>query len=145
MQGRFQNIAKFSSEFQVLYKKVIESCALKEDLKQLPDGDDTEIGEKGINLSGGQKARIALARAVYQSKDVYFLDDPLSAVDAHVGKHIFDNVIGPNGMLSHTTRILVTNCTSFLQESGKIIVMKGETRYVGFLAQGRQADRFFLN
>ncbi|KAF1746903.1 hypothetical protein GCK72_023361 [Caenorhabditis remanei] len=108
----------------VLYKKVVDACALSDDFKQLPDGDETEIGEKGINLSGGQKARIALARAVYQSKDVYFLDDPLSAVDAHVGKHIFDNIIGPNGMLSHTTRLLVTNCTSFLQESGKIIVMK---------------------
>eukprot|EP00081_Caenorhabditis_elegans_P026970 NP_510616.2 Uncharacterized protein CELE_E03G2.2 [Caenorhabditis elegans] len=131
-QSLKKNVLMQADLNDVLYKKVIESCALKEDLKQLPDGDDTEIGEKGINLSGGQKARIALARAVYQSKDVYFLDDPLSAVDAHVGKHIFDNVIGPNGMLSHTTRILVTNCTSFLQESGKIIVMKdGRIKHCG--------------
>ncbi|CAP34350.2 Protein CBR-MRP-3 [Caenorhabditis briggsae] len=131
-QSLKKNILMQADLNDVLYKKVVEACALKDDLKQLPDGDETEIGEKGINLSGGQKARIALARAVYQSKDVYFLDDPLSAVDAHVGKHIFDNIIGPNGMLSHTTRILVTNCTSFLQESGKIIVMKdGRIRHCG--------------
>jgi ATP-binding cassette subfamily C (CFTR/MRP) protein 1 len=54
---------------------------------------------QGINLSGGQKQRVSLARAVYNGADIYFLDDPLSAVDSHVGKHIFENVIGPNGML----------------------------------------------
>lgn len=54
---------------------------------------------QGINLSGGQKQRISLARSVYSNADIYLLDDPLSAVDAHVGKHIFDNVIGPNGLL----------------------------------------------
>lgn len=60
----------------------------------LANGDQTEIGEKGINLSGGQKQRISLARAVYADTDLYLLDDPLSAVDSHVGKHIFDNLIG---------------------------------------------------
>ena len=59
----------------------------------LPRGDLTEIGEKGVNLSGGQKQRVSLARAVYSNRDVYLLDDPLSAVDAHVGKHIFENVV----------------------------------------------------
>lgn len=82
-----------------LYEKVLESCALVNDLKILPAGDMTEIGERGINLSGGQKQRISLARAVYSNLDIYLLDDTLSAVDAHVGKHIFTNVIGPNGML----------------------------------------------
>jgi ABC-type multidrug transport system fused ATPase/permease subunit len=62
-------------------------------------GDMTEIGEKGINLSGGQKSRISMARGVYSNADIYLMDDPLSAVDAHVGKDIFDNVIGPNGLL----------------------------------------------
>jgi ATP-binding cassette subfamily C (CFTR/MRP) protein 1 len=65
---------------------------LEPDLKVLPGGDATEIGEKGINLSGGQKQRISLARAVYQDASLYLLDDPLSAVDSHVGKHIFDQV-----------------------------------------------------
>ena len=62
---------------------------------------------QGINLSGGQKQRISLARAVYNNADVYLLDDPLSAVDTHVGKHIFNNVIGPNGLLKNKTRLMV--------------------------------------
>ncbi|VDK28316.1 unnamed protein product [Gongylonema pulchrum] len=72
------------------YNRILEGCALVKDLATLPQGDSTEIGEKGINLSGGQKARVALARAVYQNRDIYLLDDPLSAVDSHVGKHIFE-------------------------------------------------------
>lgn len=67
---------------------------MKSDFQMLANGDQTEIGEKGINLSGGQKQRISLARAVYADTDVYLLDDPLSAVDSHVGKHIFDHLIG---------------------------------------------------
>ena len=73
------------------YNQVIEACSLKHDLEILPSGDTTEIGEKGINLSGGQKHRIAMARIVYSKVDVCLLDDPLSAVDAHVGKHLFDH------------------------------------------------------
>ncbi len=69
----------------------------------------TEIGEKGINLSGGQKSRISLARAVYSNADIYLMDDPLSAVDAHVGKDIFDNVIGPNGLLKEKVFICLIN------------------------------------
>jgi ABC-type multidrug transport system fused ATPase/permease subunit len=83
------------------YTKIIEACALVTDLNVLPAGDKTEIGEKGINLSGGQKQRISLARAVYNDADIYILDDPLSAVDAHVGKHIFENVVGPKGVLKN--------------------------------------------
>jgi ABC-type multidrug transport system ATPase subunit len=78
----------------------------------LPAGDLTEIGEKGINLSGGQKARISLARAVYQDADVYLLDDPLSAVDVHVSKHLFEECI--QGYLAHKTRILVTHQIQYL-------------------------------
>ncbi|VDN89059.1 unnamed protein product [Brugia pahangi] len=100
----------FGKQFdQKYYDKIMEACALVKDLAILPNGDATEIGEKGINLSGGQKARVALARAVYQNRDNYLLDDPLSAVDSHVGKHIFEKVIGHNGLLRHKTRILVTN------------------------------------
>ncbi|XP_064218526.1 multidrug resistance-associated protein 1 isoform X3 [Aotus nancymaae] len=107
------------------YKSVIQACALLPDLEILPSGDRTEIGEKGVNLSGGQKQRVSLARAVYCNSDVYLFDDPLSAVDAHVGKHIFENVIGPKGMLKNKTRILVTHGVSYLPQVDIIIVMSG--------------------
>ncbi|XP_032125532.1 multidrug resistance-associated protein 1 isoform X5 [Sapajus apella] len=107
------------------YRSVIQACALLPDLEILPSGDRTEIGEKGVNLSGGQKQRVSLARAVYCNSDVYLLDDPLSAVDAHVGKHIFENVIGPKGMLKNKTRILVTHGVSYLPQVDIIIVMSG--------------------
>lgn len=93
----------------------------------LPGGDQTEIGEKGINLSGGQKQRVSIARAVYSKADILIFDDPLSAVDSHVGKHIFDNVIGENGMLKGKTRFLITHAISFLPKVDEIFVMiKGE-------------------
>lgn len=103
---------------------VIEACALGPDLKILGAGDQTEIGEKGINLSGGQKQRVSLARAAYKEADVYLFDDPLSAVDSHVGKHIFDNLIGKNGLLQEKTRVLVTHGISFLPHVDNIVVMK---------------------
>ncbi|OQV17406.1 Multidrug resistance-associated protein 1 [Hypsibius exemplaris] len=109
------------------YQQVIDACALRTDLEILPAGDETEIGEKGINLSGGQKQRVSLARAVYSNSDVYFLDDPLSAVDAHVGKHLFDQVIGPNGLLKNKSRILVTHGIGFLPQTDKIIVLANNT------------------
>ncbi|XP_076766694.1 multidrug-Resistance like Protein 1 isoform X1 [Xylocopa sonorina] len=118
------------------YSRIIEACALNPDLKVLPAGDQTEIGEKGINLSGGQKQRVALARAVYNDSDVYFLDDPLSAVDSHVGKHIFENVIGPSGLLRKKTRVLVTHGITYLPEVDNIIVIKdGEITEVGTYKQ----------
>ncbi|XP_077585449.1 ATP-binding cassette sub-family C member 2 [Stigmatopora nigra] len=105
------------------FQKVIRSCALAPDLDLLPGGDMTEIGEKGINLSGGQKQRVSLARAAYSQADIYLLDDPLSAVDSHVGKHLFDQVIGPNGILKDKTRILVTHGLSFLPYVDEIVVL----------------------
>ncbi|XP_044158857.1 multidrug resistance-associated protein 1-like [Bufo gargarizans] len=105
------------------YNNVIQACALLPDLKILSGGEDTEIGEKGINLSGGQKQRVSIARAVYRNFDVYLLDDPLSAVDAHVGQHLFEHVIGPNGLLKGKTRVLVTHGVSFLPQVDMIIVM----------------------
>lgn len=89
------------------YNKVIEVCELIDDLKVMPSGDMTEIGEKGINLSGGQKARVAIARAVYANTDIIILDDPLSAVDAHVAKNIFHNCLKQH--LSGHTIIMATN------------------------------------
>ncbi|XP_046571958.1 LOW QUALITY PROTEIN: multidrug resistance-associated protein 1-like [Haliotis rubra] len=114
------------------YWNVISACALEPDLDLLPGGDDTEIGEKGINLSGGQKQRVSLARAVYSNKDIYLLDDPLSAVDSHVGKHIFSQVIGHQGILKNKTRILVTHGVHWLPMVDVIVVMdKGEITEVG--------------
>ncbi|KAH8403128.1 hypothetical protein KR222_005772 [Zaprionus bogoriensis] len=106
------------------YNRVIDACALRTDIEILSAGDLTEIGEKGINLSGGQKQRISLARAVYNDAELYLLDDPLSAVDAHVGKHIFEEVIGPKGMLAGKTRVLVTHGITFLPQVDNIYVMK---------------------
>uniref|UniRef100_A0A8C1VAI2 ATP-binding cassette, sub-family C (CFTR/MRP), member 2 n=1 Tax=Cyprinus carpio TaxID=7962 RepID=A0A8C1VAI2_CYPCA len=105
------------------YRSVVDACALGPDLDLLPGRDQTEIGEKGINLSGGQKQRVSLARAVYSSADVYLLDDPLSAVDSHVGKHLFERVIGPTGLLKDKTRILVTHGISFLPYVDEIVVL----------------------
>ncbi|XP_076819735.1 multidrug resistance-associated protein 1-like [Clavelina lepadiformis] len=107
------------------YQDTVEACELKEDFEMLPASDQTEIGERGINLSGGQKQRISIARAVYQDSDVYLFDDPLSAVDAHVGKNLFENVLGPGGCLRRKTRLLVTNGISFLPQVDIIVVLVG--------------------
>lgn len=99
-------------------------------------GDATEIGEKGINLSGGQKQRVSLARAVYNDADIYLLDDPLSAVDAHVGKHIFEHVIGPTGVLANKTRLLVTHGVTYLPNVDNVYVVKdGEISESGTLQE----------
>uniref|UniRef100_A0A673I3S4 Multidrug resistance-associated protein 1 n=1 Tax=Sinocyclocheilus rhinocerous TaxID=307959 RepID=A0A673I3S4_9TELE len=123
------------------YQKVVEACALLPDLEILPGGDLTEIGEKGVNLSGGQKQRVSVARAIYCNCAVYLLDDPLSAVDAHVGKHIFEKVIGPQGLLQGRTRVLVTHGLSFLPQADLILVMvDGEITEMGSYTEllGRQ-------
>lgn len=112
---------RFDKQF---YEQVLDACALRQDLAVLPSGDMTEVGEKGVSLSGGQKARISLARAVYARADIYLLDDPLAAVDSHVGRHIFDKVIGPNGLLSSKARILCTNAVTFLPQADQIISLR---------------------
>lgn len=107
------------------YEKVIEACALLDDLAVLPAGDKTEIGEKGINLSGGQKARVSLARAMYSEETkLLLLDDPLSAVDAHVGEHLFRRAI-TGEVSAGTTRLLVTHHVHFLPRCDKVIVLEG--------------------
>ncbi|KAL1498301.1 hypothetical protein ABEB36_009120 [Hypothenemus hampei] len=128
-----QDNITFGEVFDKLkYQTIIEACALKPDFDMLANGDQTEIGEKGINLSGGQKQRISLARAVYADADVYLLDDPLSAVDSHVGKQIFNNLIGPNGLLKNKTRILVTHAITYLPQTNKIVVLTdGEITEIG--------------
>ena len=106
------------------YNRCLDACALRPDLEVLPGGDATEIGEKGINLSGGQKQRVSLARALYCDADIYLMDDPLSAVDSHVGKHIFEQVLGPSGCLKDKTRVLVTHGIAFLPKVDNIVVLK---------------------
>lgn len=114
------------------YNQVIYACGLTQDINMLPGGDLVEIGEKGINLSGGQKQRVSLARAVYSDADVYLLDDVLSAVDAHVGKHIFDNVIGNNGILRKKAKLLVTHAIQYLHNVNQIYYMeRGEITQSG--------------
>ncbi|XP_063238702.1 ATP-binding cassette sub-family C member 5-like isoform X1 [Bacillus rossius redtenbacheri] len=104
------------------YYDVLYSCCLTEDINSLPGGDETEIGERGINLSGGQKQRVCLARAVYANRDIYFLDDPLSAVDAHVGVHLFEKCI--RTALKEKTVVFVTHQVQFLKHCDEIYVMK---------------------
>ncbi|XWX00119.1 hypothetical protein V2A60_008136 [Cordyceps javanica] len=105
------------------YKEVIEACALQSDLDMLPNGDQTEIGERGITISGGQKQRLNIARAIYFDADIVLMDDPLSAVDAHVGRHIFDNAI--LGLLKDKCRILATHQLWVLNRCDRIIWMDG--------------------
>ncbi|KAG8166171.1 hypothetical protein KVR01_004723 [Diaporthe batatas] len=124
---------RYDSNF---YEKTIKACALLDDFNVLPDGDETVVGERGISLSGGQKARVALARAVYARSDVYLLDDVLSAVDAHVGRHIIDNVLGPKGLLAGKTRVLATNAIPVLSESDYIVMLRdGRVAEQGTLQQ----------
>ena len=104
------------------YYDTIKLCELERDFEILPAGDLTEIGERGINLSGGQKARIGLARAVYSRKDIYLMDDPISALDAEVRKNIFKNVIF--GHLKVKTCVLVTHAIDFLCYAHKVVVME---------------------
>ncbi|NWV28367.1 MRP1 protein, partial [Origma solitaria] len=119
-----ENILFGSSLNRPYYELVLESCALLPDLEQLLNGDQTEIGERGVNISGGQKQRVSLARAVYSNADLYLLDDPLSAVDVHVGKHLFEKLIGPSGLLKSKTRILVTHNLTLLPHTDLIIVIE---------------------
>lgn len=112
----------FGSRFeQSRYEKAIEVTALQHDLEILPGGDLTEIGERGVNISGGQKQRVSMARAVYSDSDVYIFDDPLSALDAHVGRQVFDKCIKEE--LKGKTRVLVTNQLHFLPNVDRIILV----------------------
>uniref|UniRef100_A0A3P9MIE5 Multidrug resistance-associated protein 4 n=1 Tax=Oryzias latipes TaxID=8090 RepID=A0A3P9MIE5_ORYLA len=104
------------------YDRVLRACALKRDIELLPGGDLAMVGDRGTNLSGGQKARVSLARAVYQDADIYLLDDPLSAVDAEVGRHLFQQCIC--GLLRKKPRILVTHQLQYLKVADQIVVLK---------------------
>lgn len=107
------------------YKTVINACCLVDDLLLLPAGDLTGVGEGGTTLSGGQKARIALARAVYQDKSFYLLDDLIAAVDVNVAKHIFQHCI--MGLLKTKTRIFCTHHIQYLIHADRIVRMENGT------------------
>ena len=110
------------------YRKTLEACDLEKDLERFPCGDMTRVGERGIVLSGGQRARVELARAVYSNADIYLLDDPLSAVDTKVGKHIFHNCI--NTLLNGKTRLMITHNLQVLKEAKNIVFMKNGEKTV---------------
>ena len=123
MNATLRDNIVFVSEFDdKKYEQVLDAAGLRQDLEELPDGDATEIGERGINLSGGQKQRISIARAMYNEADLYVFDDPLSALDAHVGKHVFQNCISQ--LVSEgKTVILVTNQLQFVNHADKIVFL----------------------
>ena len=124
------------------YETILDACALKMDLTMFPKGDLTQIGERGISLSGGQQARVSLARAVYADADIYLLDDTLSAVDSKVGQQIFQNCF--SGILADRLRILVTHQVQYLETVDHILVLdKGAIVSEGTYSQLSENDTFF--
>ncbi|KAG0271436.1 hypothetical protein BGZ95_000753 [Linnemannia exigua] len=129
--GTIKSNILFGSKFdQDRYDKVIKACELTRDLSLFPKGDETIIGEKGVTLSGGQRARVSLARAAYRESDVYVLDDPLSAVDPKVGRALFQNCI--NGLLKGKARVLVTHQLQYIKDCENVIVLEqGQVTHIG--------------
>ncbi|CAG9463350.1 unnamed protein product [Pedinophyceae sp. YPF-701] len=114
-----------AAAFEERYRAAVAASALPADIAALPDGDETELGERGINLSGGQKARLALARAAFSQTDVVLLDDPLSAVDPRVGATLFEKCIGGGGVMAGRTRVLVTHQRQYLPRCDRVLVLRG--------------------
>jgi len=137
--GKIQENILFGKEMnKEKYDRVLESCSLNKDLEILPFGDQTVIGERGINLSGGQKQRIQIARALYQDTDIYLFDDPFSAVDAHTGSHLFKECL--LGDLASKTVVYVTHQIEFLPSADLILVMKD-----GRIAQAGKYDEILCS
>ncbi|KAH9919495.1 multidrug resistance-associated ABC transporter [Epithele typhae] len=130
-----QNVTFGEEDDETKFREIIRASCLEPDLGMLPNGEETEIGEKGINLSGGQKARVSLARAAYSGADIVLMDDSLSAVDAYVGKTLLDTLL-LNGPLATKTRVLVTHTLHVLDRTDYIYVMdEGQ-----IVEQGTYAD-----
>ncbi|RPD65442.1 multidrug resistance-associated ABC transporter [Lentinus tigrinus ALCF2SS1-7] len=117
-----ENVIFGQREDETKFREIVKACCLEPDLEMLPNGEETEIGEKGINLSGGQKARVSLARAAYSGADIVLMDDSLSAVDSHVGKKLIDGCL-LHGPLANKTRVLVTHALHVLDKTDFIYVM----------------------
>ena len=139
-----KNNILFFHEFNAeKYNKVLKISELLPDLEILKGGDMTEIGERGINLSGGQKARVSIARALYSDSDIYLLDDPISALDAHVGRNIINNVLCD--YLKNKTRILVTHAIQYCDRADRIVYMKdGKIEWKGDF-QSLEEQEFYKN
>lgn len=136
-----ENILLFKEYNKSKLDKILDICELRTDLKILSGGELTEIGEKGINLSGGQKTRVSLARAAYSNSDIYLLDDPLAALDGNVGKNIFHNFM--KEYLKEKTRILVTNNINYLEYLDRIVLLKnGEVSFAGTFEEFRNSDYY---
>ncbi len=121
------------------YLSVIQACALKEDMKRFPTGDLTFVGEQGVVLSGGQQARVSLARAVYGDADVYLLDDPLSAVDLKIAEHIFNHCI--RQLLQNKTRIMATYSENHIKAADQVVVLnKGSVIGKGTFSELKEGD-----
>ena len=132
-----RNNILFGNEYKKdLYERVLEDCNLMQDIKQFSAGDLTEIGERGITLSGGQKARISLARCIYSQPSVALFDDILSALDAHTGKWVFERVFknteNKNNLLANAAVVLVTHASHFLSQIDNIVLLcDGKQQFVG--------------
>ena len=135
LNDTFKNNILFGKEFsKEKYNLVVKLCELEPDVEMFPGGHETEIGDRGINISGGQKQRVAIARALYSDSDIYVIDDCLSALDAYVGKKIFDNVL--NGELKNKTKIMVTHQIHFIQELDQLILIDNGK----IISQGKPKD-----
>ncbi|XP_048025054.1 multidrug resistance-associated protein 5 [Megalobrama amblycephala] len=140
LNASFRDNILFGKEMEEeRYQAILSACCLRPDLAILPCGDLTEIGERGANLSGGQRQRVSLARALYSNRDIYILDDPLSALDAHVGNHIFNNAI--KKQLRGKTVIFVTHQLQYLVDCDDVIVMRDGS----ITEQGSHEDLMNLN
>ena len=135
------NILYYNKYNEINYNKIINLCDLKTDLEKLDAGDLTEIGERGVNLSGGQKSRISLARAIYSDKDIYILDDPLNTLDVNVGLNIINNCLV--GYLKGKTILMATNELQYLSYSDKVLFMEeGKIKWIGKY-EDLEKEKFF--
>lgn len=136
-----ENITFFQPYEKKRFDEAITYSCLDDDLKILNKGIETEIGEKGVNLSGGQKARVSLARCLYSDKDIYLLDDILSAVDVHVGKSLMEKTI--LGYLKGKTVVMPTHAVNYLEYADNVIIMeKGEIVASGTYKEVSKCEEF---
>ena len=142
--GTVRDNILFGQEYsEKKYQKIICACALLDDMAKFPQGDLSQLGERVVSLSGGQKARVSLARAVYYDADIYLLDDPLSAVDNKIGKHIFESCI--LGLLGDRLNILVTHHLQYANQADYILVLEGGTITKSGTFKEMQLDSEFCN